>query len=410
MALYAFDGTGNEDEDEDGQDSNVLKFCEVYGGEKPPVYLPGVGTRLGPVGMVLGGIFGAGGRSRIDEMRDALEKNYFSGDKVIDVIGFSRGAALAVHFCNTLAHDGIKDDADNVVFPQIRFLGVWDIVGSFGLAADTFINFQKINLLWKIDQVPGNVEHCSHAMALDERRETFGITRLNPDHAADNVVEMWFRGVHSDIGGGNDNAARSNIALNWMVDQAKDCGVPFNDEKLAAPKYSYMDVHAKVSENKDPKLDPRRETLDDDDYHASAHGVRLEPGRSHSTVVDSELKYNWSGVLVEKGARYQVNVDPAARWTDKTISCTANGWKSEQLPWYKEKIVEMFEDERRVPEADWFALCGTIDDDESNLFQLGVDGGFTGNKDGYLYLFANDLSRKYGNNKGSIAVTIERVV
>ena len=51
---------------------------------------------------------------------------------------------------------------------RVRFLGVWDIVGSFGLSFDTFIHFQDINLGWKIDTVHQCVDHCFHAMALDD--------------------------------------------------------------------------------------------------------------------------------------------------------------------------------------------------------------------------------------------------
>ena len=53
MALYAFDGTRNQDEPGDGEDSNVVKFCEAYTGDS--WCLESVGTRLGFIGNVLGG-------------------------------------------------------------------------------------------------------------------------------------------------------------------------------------------------------------------------------------------------------------------------------------------------------------------------------------------------------------------
>ena len=107
MALYAFDGTGNIDETDDAQDTNVVRLKELYiGGETH--YVPGVGTRLGAIGKVLGGALGLGGRSRIEDMLDVLKDNFKNGDTTIDVIGFSRGAALAVHFCNKLNKEGVK--------------------------------------------------------------------------------------------------------------------------------------------------------------------------------------------------------------------------------------------------------------------------------------------------------------
>ena len=408
MALYAFDGTGNEDKDEDGRDSNVLKFCELYQSGKH-AYLSGVGTRLGPIGVVLGGIFGAGGRTRTAEMLDTLQTNYMSGDTTVDVIGFSRGAALAIHFCNEIAEKGIKDTNGKVIHPAIRFVGVWDIVGSFGLATDTFINFQEINVGWNIATVPKIVNHCCHALALDERRETFGETRLDSESIATNLTEIWFRGVHSDIGGGNENPSRSNIALQWMIEKARENGLKFDELKLGKPKYNLINWNAMVSENKDPKRDPRRAALDTDELHESAIGSRLEPGESINVSIEAKLKYNWSSINVRQGEKYAVSVSAAEKWTDKNIICDAAGWTSEQLPWYKEGLVEQFEKARRVPNANWFELCGTIGDEEDNLFQIGLEKIFTATNNGYLYLFANDLSKKYGNNHGSINAVITRV-
>ena len=119
----------------------------------------------------------------------------------------------------------------------MRFLGVWDIVGSFGLSFDTFINFQDINLGWGIDTVHQCVDHCFHAMALDERRETFEAMRLDPDHRYANIREVWFRGVHSDVGGGNENVSRSNIALQWMLGKANSHGALIDEARASQPQY-----------------------------------------------------------------------------------------------------------------------------------------------------------------------------
>ena len=122
MALYAFDGTWNIDEEEPEKDTNVVKFRNIYNG--PVEYRSGVGTRWGGIGKVLGGLLGLGGRSRIQEMHDEITENYNKGDHDIDIIGFSRGAALAVHFANLLADEGIKLHDGETVKPKIRFLGI----------------------------------------------------------------------------------------------------------------------------------------------------------------------------------------------------------------------------------------------------------------------------------------------
>jgi hypothetical protein len=72
------------------------------------------------------------------------------------------------------------------------------------------------------------VEYAKHAISIDENRKDFKRVRWNPDgtrkdkrDAAGNIhfEQVWFAGVHSDIGGGyQENEARlSDIALNWML-------------------------------------------------------------------------------------------------------------------------------------------------------------------------------------------------
>jgi Uncharacterized alpha/beta hydrolase domain (DUF2235) len=70
------------------------------------------------------------------------------------------------------------------------------------------------------------VKHCFHAVALDEKRDAFRETRL------DNGYQVWFRGVHSDVGGGNQNSKLSNITLAWMLHKAMAVGLPV-DKTLA---------------------------------------------------------------------------------------------------------------------------------------------------------------------------------
>ncbi len=408
MSLYAFDGTWNTDEIDGVQDTNVVRFKELYTGNNAE-YLEGVGTRFGKLGEILGGLFGSGGRTRIDEMYEELCENWEKGDKEIDIIGFSRGAALAVHFANKIGEEGVQLSNGKVERVQIRFLGVWDIVGSFGLSFDTFINFQDINLGWNIDTVHQCVEHCFHAMALDERRETFNVTRLDPNNQYPNIKEVWFRGVHSDIGGGNKNVARSNIALQWMFKQARSCGVPTNETKVKLPRYSDVDPFAPISDNKDVKIDPRRIVIKGDESHPSALPHHLKVGQSHTCKVLALVKFNWSGVTLQKDCTYTFTIPENDTWKDASIECGPGGWKTEELPWYKEGIVNFFENHKRLKNADWFALVGALEDEDADLFLIGDNPApYTAPRDADLYLLANDMDSKYGNNEGDLMVTITR--
>lgn len=195
MALYAFNGTWNSEktdvvttpDNEYQSNTNVLKFRDAYAGTNG-YYTNGVGTRFGFLGRVFGGAFGVGGHDRINDAIGHLRARLAAGDTTIDVIGFSRGAALALAFTNRVYPRVIDPRTGKP--PVIRFVGVWDVVGSFGIPINLgpFL-FQEYNLGYSL-KLPPTVEHSFHAMALDERRQTFRVTRLK------GACEVWFRGAH----------------------------------------------------------------------------------------------------------------------------------------------------------------------------------------------------------------------
>jgi hypothetical protein len=233
MALYAFDGTWNEAKD--GEDptytnTNVVRFHQAYHAHSntDDFYLKGVGTRFDLVGKVLGGVFGMGELPRIDEAYDHLCGAWAAGDRVIDVVGFSRGAATTLDFCHRVQEDGIRrPGSDEVVEPnpRIRFLGVWDVVAAFGLAN---LGNTALNIGHHLSLPSANLQYCFHALALDEHRPSFLPIRLN------GACEVWFRGVHSDIGGGNTNRGLNDITLKWMMLKAKGAGLPLTPADVAA--------------------------------------------------------------------------------------------------------------------------------------------------------------------------------
>lgn len=241
MALYAFDGTWNDSSAPDAErdtskDTNVHRFRALYGGEV--FYESGVGTRYGLIGKLIGGATGAGGPRRIEEQFERLEQSFAAGDTTVDVIGYSRGAAIARMFVQRIAQDfrRLRDAQGQRLAgpPPVRFVGLFDTVASFGIPwNDDDDNFAA--------DIPSCVEHTFHAMALDETRETFGIERCLGNR--DCITEVWFRGGHGDIGGNatyvdhlgeRANRERSNIPLNWMLAKAQACGLPVPDSVDAA--------------------------------------------------------------------------------------------------------------------------------------------------------------------------------
>ena len=237
MALYAFDGTLDDDrntgtdEPSIAQDTNVWKFYCAYdantqGQGITNVYMPGVGTRFGAIGLVVGATFGAGWLDRINAAYDALCAAYTNGDRTIDIVGFSRGAAIALDFANKVAKTGITRGGTVVDSnPAIRFLGLFDVVAAFGLANLGFV-FSQLNVGHDFE-LPSQVQHCYHAIALDERRPAFVVTRVA------GAYEIWFRGVHSDIGGGNENLGLNNITLRWLFRKAMLAGLPLSELNIS---------------------------------------------------------------------------------------------------------------------------------------------------------------------------------
>lgn len=248
MALYAFDGT--DDNDSTGGttptallgDTNVYRFYNAYEGAAGPKgadYVPGVGTKFGVVGQAVGGAFGLGWDPRVAETYDALCANYAAGDHVIDVVGFSRGAAMTLDFVNKVNTNGIQIDGKTLATaPAIRFVGVFDVVDAFGVAnlGGPISSYDPVHTL----SLPSNVQHCFHAMALDERRPSF------VNHRVAGAYEVWFRGVHSDIGGGNNNPGLEYVALRWMYRKAMACGLPIPSNSIVD---SAVHPEAKIKPN-----------------------------------------------------------------------------------------------------------------------------------------------------------------
>lgn len=275
--LYAFDGTGNKDEPGTDRDTNVVLLRDAYTGQK--LYYRGIGTRFGIVGAVVGSITGLGGRSRADEAYEQFEQFLAAGDRTIDIVGFSRGAALALAFANKVAKH--PDE------PLIRFLGIWDCVPAFGIPSLPW------NIGWQLD-LPENVQHCYHALSLDERRHTFRLYRPkleagDRDGHRDCLCEVWFAGVHSDVGGGNTNPGLSSIALNWMFRKALACGLPL-DAAAVARNAAHMQPGCASSDGPayDVMKNPFRKVRPGDYIHCSVK-YRADTHHCNNPPLDSPV-------------------------------------------------------------------------------------------------------------------------
>ena len=308
MALYAFDGTWNTEKTRDNtnRNTNVVRFKNAYQNNTgvEQFYVAGVGTRLKWLGRVIGGAFGAGELPRLNEAYQQLCENWEAGDRVIDIVGFSRGAATSLDFCHLVQRRGIQapNDEDTVVEerPKIRFLGLWDVVPAFCLG---FFGNEALNFGHRLTVPTRDIEYCFHALALDERRPPFIPTRLTGGY------EVWFRGVHSDIGGGNGNLGLNDIALKWMLCKAKGAGLP-----ITAADIDALDPQPDTLPNDDPLLLDIRNIGPADRSHYTAEDLdgwrNMPPGCPVETQTDeSTVRKVSDGIeTLPEGARRRCEI------------------------------------------------------------------------------------------------------
>ena len=218
--------------------TNVWILCGengLIGDAAKTKYFPGVGSKNFLWFDEKGELTGWGAASIRRKAVDFVDKNYNSSLDKLFVFGYSRGAAIARDFVNAAE------------IREVEFLGLWDTVGAFGIPTNFFgnderiINAQKINLFKRLEVPSEKVSYTVHAVAIDEKREPFYPTLVK---AAPNVDEVWFIGVHSDIGGGNPERGLSNITLNYVVEKAIDAGLDVSKARLANyPPDPLVDIH-----------------------------------------------------------------------------------------------------------------------------------------------------------------------
>ena len=99
-----------------------------------------------------------------------------------------------------------------------HFIGVWDTVGSLGwIYGKKFFN-AKLN---------PDIVNAYHAISIDEKRKKFPVSLWDERNVAPHqtVEQVWFAGVHSDVGGWYDQRGLSNITLIWMLENAQKHGL-----------------------------------------------------------------------------------------------------------------------------------------------------------------------------------------
>ncbi|MCM2577618.1 DUF2235 domain-containing protein [Streptomyces meridianus] len=271
------DGTWNRADQP--EPTNVVRIKDALapkgtdGLEQRVHYNPGVGTRRWE--MLRGGAFGFGLSEDVRSVYRFLVEAFDPGDELF-FFGFSRGAYTArsavglVRNCGILRreHSGRVDEAYELYRSKrtadkprgeeaerfrssyahatpVHFVGAWDTVGALGIPVPRGALLaplaRRLNRRWAFHdtELSSHVKAAFQALAIDEKRGPFEPTIWTPRDGAPGQrrEQVWFSGVHSDVGGGLARHALADVSLAWMADCARDCGLAFAQDAFrdAAP-------------------------------------------------------------------------------------------------------------------------------------------------------------------------------
>jgi uncharacterized protein (DUF2235 family) len=265
------DGTWNNPEQKFV--TNVIKLARVVspvdsnGIQQVVFYDWGVGSSKDVSDRIKGGAFGKGLDKNIQDAYRFIVHNYYLNDELY-LFGFSRGAYTARSLAGFIRNVGILKKKHASLIPkaynmyrsktkpdsptakkfrrtyshatlEIKFVGVWDTVGSLGVPIKV-LNFLNKKYAFHDTSISRIIKCARHAVAIDEKRDDFKPTLWNVRDSNQDVKQVWFAGVHGDVGGGYEKKGLSDIAFKWMIDEAKAARLAFDNSyvsKLVKPNF-----------------------------------------------------------------------------------------------------------------------------------------------------------------------------
>ncbi len=251
-------------------DTNVRKLymCLQNADTQLKYYDSGVGTDGTPLDHLTGGAMGEGLFQKVQDCYQFLSAVYDPGDKIY-LFGFSRGAFTARSIAGMIAAFGVPSiNLDNETVRRIfaayreadpvkrralkatlkdiygledvtvEMVGVWDTVGSLGIPGIFFNLFNQHKYGFLDTAIHDCIKHAYHAVSIDERRAQFKPTLWTDPSGgplANNtqVEQVWFPGVHADVGGSYAESQLADITLSWMLQKAKKHGLLLSPEAEA---------------------------------------------------------------------------------------------------------------------------------------------------------------------------------
>jgi uncharacterized protein (DUF2235 family) len=260
------DGTWNTADESSGgvrTPTNVIKLARSISpaaGDGSPQFIyyhEGVGTHPG-LERMLGGAFGEGIDRNVCDCYRYLIHNYEDGDEIF-LFGFSRGAYTVRSLAGLIRNSGLlspehenripdayelyrdRNDGSAPNAPRskafrtefsravrIKCLGVWDTVGALGIPIEGLNFLDRHRYEFHDVRLSSWIDNAFQALAIDEQRGPFlpavWEQQANPQQR---LEQVWFAGVHANVGGGYRDSGLSDIALRWMIERAQECGLEF---------------------------------------------------------------------------------------------------------------------------------------------------------------------------------------
>ncbi len=260
------DGTGNQ---YGRNHTNVVETYALVEKDREQIawYDPGVGTggwdyheEKGSLRAKSDQITGEGLQKNVEDAYRRLMQCFEPGDRVY-LFGFSRGAftvrslAGMLRKCGLLhpGHENLVEYASRLYNTEgnddvaagfrstfgrgcpIELIGVWDTVESLVLNAGR---------RWHDHTLNPEVKFGYHALAIDEKRRDFAPCLWDESEVTEGqtIEQVWFAGVHSDVGGWYEERGLSNLALHWMLEKAAARGLRIDRTELASRRADPLGV------------------------------------------------------------------------------------------------------------------------------------------------------------------------
>jgi len=324
----------------------LFQAIDLSATDQVACYDDGVGTSAFKPLAILGGAFGWGLKRNVIHLYKFLCRNY-APDSKIYAFGFSRGSFTIRVLVGLVVREGLipyttEDDLDaraiaayrefrrvryrttkvgalfrpfrdiwvaaknlvlgresynsanNIKLQSIEFLGLWDTVAAYGLPVDEWtIGIDRY--IWPLElpdrKIWSGVQRACHALSLDDERTTFHPVLWDEAGIPEGkLTQIWFSGVHANVGGGYPDDALAGVPLLWIMKQAEAAGLRFK----VSPQQPDALLVATSSRDKDGRLYDSRAglasyyrygprdvaALCDDNYN----GVKADPPKIHESV------------------------------------------------------------------------------------------------------------------------------